>query len=119
MPNIEAVEYQTPLRKAGHEILAISAIIVIGSTYLGATLEIGARSLMVGQVTGFGLVETKGYGQVGSIVRAQVRLSRNQTVSISLPDRSFCKVGSKIEIEETHTFFGTRYKAGLRDCSPS
>lgn len=119
MPNIEAMKYQTPLRNAGCEMLAIAAIVVIGFTYLGATLEIGSRSLVTGQVTGFGLVETKGYGQVGSIVRAQVRLSENQTVSISLPDRSLCKVGSKIEIEETHTFFGARYRVGLRDCSPS
>ena len=104
------------LRKASRELMAAGAISAIGVGYLGLTWETEPSTILVGQITGFGLVEQKGYGQVGSIVRAQVDLSYHRAVSVTLPDRSHCRIGSKIEIEEAHTFFGSRFKAGRREC---
>jgi hypothetical protein len=113
------MEQQSPRRKAIRELIALAAVSTVGLIYLGTNWEIRPPTFMVGRVTGFGLVEQKGYGQVGSIVRAQVELPRYISVSISLPNGALCRVGSQIEIEEAHTLFGSRFKAGLRECSMS
>jgi uncharacterized lipoprotein YbaY len=105
-----------PIRGIGRELLAVAAIALIVLVYLGGNWETRAPSFAVGHVTGFGLVEQKGYGQIGSVLRAQVALPDKQVVSVSLSNGSVCRAGSPIEIEEAHTLFGSRFKPGVREC---
>lgn len=119
MSDIGAMKPVTPLRKASRELFAIAAIGSVGLTYLGVIWETRPPSLMSGRVIGFGLVEQDGFGQVGSTLRAQVELPGHRLVSVPLPNGSLCKAGSRIEIEEAHTLFGSRFRAGLRECSVS
>ena len=104
------MEQQSPRRKAIRELIALAAVSTVGLIYLGTNWEIRPPTFMVGRVTGFGLVEQKGYGQVGSIVRAQVELPGYSSVSISLPNGALCRVGSQIEIEEA-VYIRSRRKA--------
>lgn len=110
------MNYETPHRRIGRELLAVAAIAVLGVVYLGVIWEVKTPSFMVGRVSGFGLVEQEGYGQIGSVLRARVELSGYQAVSISLPNDSRCRVGSQIQVEEAHTLFGSRFKVGMRGC---
>ena len=110
------MKHVTPIRGIGRELLAVAAIALIGFVYLGSNWETRTPSFALGRVMSFGLVEQKGYGQIGSVLRAQVALPDNQIVSVSLPNGSLCRAGSPIEIEEAHTLFGSRFKPGVREC---
>lgn len=103
-------------RGIGRELLAVAAIALIGFVYLGGNWETRSPSFALGRVMSFGLVEQKGYGQIGSVLRAQVALPDNQIVSVSLSSGSLCRAGSLIQIEEAHTLFGSRFKPGIREC---
>ena len=105
--------------KAGRELLAVAGISLIVLGYLGVVWQTRPPRLMSGRITGLGLVEQEGYGRVGSVARATVAISEGREVSVPLPDGSLCRVGSQIEVEELHTLFGSRFAAGLRECSAS
>ncbi|OYY72686.1 hypothetical protein [Sphingomonas sp. 28-63-12] len=111
------MKHDTQMPGVGRELLAIASIALIGFVYLGGNWEIRSPTFSLGQVMGFGLVEQKGYGQIGSVLRAQVALPENKIASVSLSNGSLCRVGSSIEIEEAHTLFGSRFKPGLHECS--
>lgn len=99
--------------------LAFAAVSCLGFIYLGLNWEMRRPSFMMGRIAAFGLVEQKGYGQVGSVIRAQVDMPKGATISISLPNDTFCRIGSEVEIEEAHTVFGSRFKSGPRGCLTS
>lgn len=103
-------------REIGRELLAVAAVGLIGFVYLGGNWETRAPTFALGRVMSFDLVEQKGYGQIGSVLRAQVALPDNEIVSVSLSNGSLCRAGSPIEIEEAHTLFGSRFKPGVREC---
>lgn len=117
--HVRAMRYEVTRRKVGRDLFAGVAIALLCAVYLSVNWETRAPSFMVGRVSGFGLVEQKGYGQIGSVLRARVELPGNQAVSISLPNDSTCRVGSQIQVKEAHTLVGSRFKAGMRGCSMS
>ena len=110
------MKHGAPIRGLSRELLAVAAIALIGFVYLGGNWEIRSPSFALGRVIGFGLVEQKGYGQIGSVLRGEVALPDNQIVSVSLSNGSLCRAGSPIDIEEAHTLFGSRFKPGIREC---
>lgn len=111
------MKYEATRRRVGSELFAVAAIALLCAVYLSVNWETRAPSFMVGRVSGFGLVEQRGYGQIGSVLRARVELPGNQAVSISLPNDSTCQVGSQIQVEEAHTLVGSRFKAGMHGCA--
>jgi hypothetical protein len=68
------MKHVAPIRGIGRELLAVAAIALIGFVYLGSNWETRTPSVALGRVMRFGLVEQKGYGQIGSVLRAQVAL---------------------------------------------
>lgn len=115
--HVSAMKAQATRCRISRELAAIAAVALLSAVYLSANWETRSPSFMVGRVSGFGLVEQKEYGQIGSVLRARVELPGHQAVSISLPNESTCRVGSQIQVEEAHTLVGSRFKAGMRGCS--
>ena len=103
-------------RTAQRELLAFAGVSMVVLTYLAVIWETRPPSISIGRVVGFGLLETDGFGRVGSVNRATVDLPRIGIVVVSLPDGAPCRTGSAIEVEEHHVLLGSSFRAGPRNC---
>ena len=105
------------MRNALRELLVLGAIALLGLVYLGMNWETRAPSSVAGRVLSINIVEGEHYGEADGMLRAQVGLPGIRTVSVPLPRRSRCRIGSPIQIVEAHTLFGSRFKVDLRECA--